>query len=548
MAVTDFVTFTVTITNTGLQLPGFGTPLIPSYAATFLGSRTYGQLSDVAVDFPAGTVEWTFAKAIFSQAPHAQQIKIAPTTGTAPTMRYSVGAAAAVNSTKYQIQVDGPGITSTLVSITSGGSATLQAINSALLAALNAVVGANYTAAFAPLAFTDFTFTADSTTEQALATAHGLNTGDGPIQVSNSGGALPTGLSAATNYWVIKVDANHLKFATNLSNALAGTAIDLTTNGTGTQTLNHQTGTLSPILPLVVAGTAPGNWFSLEIRDSALLSCAMTSVDPGVSATLDGIRRIDDDWYWLVNPWASRTIILATASWAEANGKAYLASTVDTDAINLAVTGGDVLDTLAGFGYTYVGAKYHPSPVQAFDAASEGRVAPLEPGRWTEFGKTLVGVQPVTLTPTQRLNLRNKRAGSYTKELGRSITWDGKVGSTVFGYLDIRVGIDWFVSRVQGAAFGTMVSLDKVSYTDEDIEAIATAVRGVIAEAVSDAHRLLDPGDPTDPTNPPPTVVFPRVADIDPSVRALRNLPNGLITGRFQGAVQSIAFRAVLAF
>jgi hypothetical protein len=56
--------------------------------------------------------------------------------------------------------------------------------------------------------------------------------------VANSGGALPTGIAAATDYWVIRVSANTFKFATTLANALAGTGINLTADGTGTQTLS----------------------------------------------------------------------------------------------------------------------------------------------------------------------------------------------------------------------------------------------------------------------------------------------------------------------
>ncbi len=91
------------------------------------------------------------------------------------------------------------------------------------------------------LAFTDFTFTADNTTDQLTKTAHGLETGDGPVRTSNSGGALPGGLTAGTDYWVIKIDANNFKLAISSdANAFAGIAIDITSNGTGTQTLNHQ--------------------------------------------------------------------------------------------------------------------------------------------------------------------------------------------------------------------------------------------------------------------------------------------------------------------
>ncbi len=82
-----------------------------------------------------------------------------------------------------------------------------------------------------------FTFTADSTTDQLAITGHGLQTGNGAAQVSNSGGGLPGGLAAATDYFAIRVDADHIKLATSATNALAGIAINITSNGTGTQTL-----------------------------------------------------------------------------------------------------------------------------------------------------------------------------------------------------------------------------------------------------------------------------------------------------------------------
>lgn len=82
-----------------------------------------------------------------------------------------------------------------------------------------------------------FTFTADSSNEQLTIAAHGLVTGDGPAAVRNVGGALPNPLAPVTDYWVIRVDANTIKLATSSANALLGTAINLTTNGTGTNTL-----------------------------------------------------------------------------------------------------------------------------------------------------------------------------------------------------------------------------------------------------------------------------------------------------------------------
>ena len=54
------------------------------------------------------------------------------------------------------------------------------------------------------------------------------------VQVSNSGGALPSGLSASTNYFVIN-DSSGTSF--KLSATLGGSAIDITSNGSGTNTI-----------------------------------------------------------------------------------------------------------------------------------------------------------------------------------------------------------------------------------------------------------------------------------------------------------------------
>ena len=57
------------------------------------------------------------------------------------------------------------------------------------------------------------------------------------VQFTNSGGALPSGISALTDYWTIRQSATTSKIATSLALAIAGTAVDFTTDGTGTNTI-----------------------------------------------------------------------------------------------------------------------------------------------------------------------------------------------------------------------------------------------------------------------------------------------------------------------
>jgi hypothetical protein len=76
-------------------------------------------------------------------------------------------------------------------------------------------------------------FTAANATERLTITGHGISEGEGPYLVSNSGGALPDGLSASTLYYVIVVDANTLQ----LAHSPGGDPVGFTDDGTGTHTL-----------------------------------------------------------------------------------------------------------------------------------------------------------------------------------------------------------------------------------------------------------------------------------------------------------------------
>lgn len=98
----------------------------------------------------------------------------------------------------------------------------------------------------------DMVFTADNTTDRFTKVAHGLRTGDGPIRVSNSGGALPTGLSGGTDYWVVRISADVFQLSTTLAFAYSGTVVDVTTNGTGTQTLSD-TGSTARVSDVLVS-------------------------------------------------------------------------------------------------------------------------------------------------------------------------------------------------------------------------------------------------------------------------------------------------------
>ncbi len=110
-------------------------------------------------------------------------------------------------------------------------------------AALALTAAILYGATLHPLVYADQTVTGAAATNLLTKATHGLLTGDGPFQFSNVGGALPGGLLAATDYWVIKIAADTFKVATSLADALTGTFVDLTVDGTGTTTISDTAST-----------------------------------------------------------------------------------------------------------------------------------------------------------------------------------------------------------------------------------------------------------------------------------------------------------------
>lgn len=563
MGTSRFINVQAQITSAGPAREGFGIDLILSHNANSHSdfherARAYAQTADAVADgFDATSPEVRAMSRTFSATPRPLQVLIGRCE-SAITLVYTMSASAIRTLSKYKLQVDGEGVTSTLVSYTSLNPATLEAIHAGIVAQLNAVVGKNYTAAFAALgAFSDPTFTADSSTDEFHAVAHALKTGDGPVRVSNSGGGLPTGLAAATDYWVIKVDADNIKLATSQTLAIAGTAINITTNGTGAQTLLHQSGMTRPSDPFTVTGNATGDWFSIGSADVSAFNVAQTHADPGIAADLDAIAQAigpdtSADFYRVDTLYNSKAYVLAVGDWVEDNGRTYIIDTNDTSSAVIAHDEGggdtDTLGTILARGYKRTMASFHSRPAAFYSAGMNGILLPINPGLWTAAYKQPQGVEGVNLTTTMIDNIEDRRAGSISRDLGAVFSWNGEVPNEDYGYLDITVSVDWLIDALQKAALGIFLAKLKVGYTDQDIDDIAARWRGVVAEAISDEHKMIAAGTPGDPNDPIPQVIFPRVADIDPAVRKLRKLPNGQVSCRFVGAVQSVDALITISF
>jgi len=117
--------------------------------------------------------------------------------------------------------------------------------------------------------------------------AHDFTTGL-KVQVTTSS-ALPTGLSLATDYFVIVVDAGvSFKVASSYANAIAGTPVDITNNGTGNQTFTPVaiSATYAVQVSPTDASLAAGKWANVA---SPTAITADTTVMPVTAANQLGV-------------------------------------------------------------------------------------------------------------------------------------------------------------------------------------------------------------------------------------------------------------------
>lgn len=146
---------------------------------------------------------------------------------------------------------------------------------------VQAVVDVNTPSAVTFAADTDVAIATDTITKAA----HGLTTG--LKGQASSTATLPGGLAVTTDYFVIASTAGTFKLASSLANALAGTAIDLTTNGTAAST--------HTFTPTALAGAT-------VLFSKSNDNTNFTDLDAATAITADGVvwcEKVDPNYKYL---------------------------------------------------------------------------------------------------------------------------------------------------------------------------------------------------------------------------------------------------------
>lgn len=160
--------------------------------------------------------------------------------------------------------------------------------------------------------------------------------------------------------------------------------------------------------------------------------------------------------------------------------------------------------------------------------------------------KTLVGMQPASLTSTQMRKLEVMHLSYYTTCADRDITCNGQV--TYGEWIDVVRFRDWLQNDMQKAIYSLLVKNPKVPYTDRGIalvksEMIASLKRGQQNGGIAESEYN-DDGDEI----PGYVVSVPRSANISDSQKKSRKLVDCKFRARLAGAIHAVEVKGTLAY
>lgn len=261
------------------------------------------------------------------------------------------------------------------------------------------------------------------------------------------------------------------------------------------------------------------------------------TADPGIAADLIAIQAEDDGWYGLSLDSNSKAEVLAAAAFVEPLEKIFIYNTVDTEVSDSVVTT-DVMSSLKALSYMRTGGLYDQNRLLGFSGLAwmGNRFAGSDPGSDTWSYKTLVGVKVDTnVTAAQRAAILStptttgKNGNIYTLIENSGRTENGKAASGE--WLDTVRFLDWLRSILRTGIAQLLFSNSKVPYTDTGIEAVVNVVKGALSRGVAVGGLANDT---------PYVVTAPAAADVDPSVRQQRLLPNVTFSARLAGAIHIV--------
>lgn len=292
------------------------------------------------------------------------------------------------------------------------------------------------------------------------------------------------------------------------------------------------TGSVTLILTAKTAGTG----FTTDTESDANLALVHTTANYGVVDDLVAIQLVSDLWYGLDLCSTADDDILNAASWIETQKKIFIGSTKDSTIPTSSAT--DIASVLKGKAYTRTALMFtllQANLDNGIAAAWLGGQMPQTPGASTWKFKQLVGITPDVYNATQRNFLigvpgtPQKNANLYETVGGVNITEEGwMVGGQ---FIDITVGIDWFISVAQGNIYTLLVQNPKIPFTDQGGAVVQNAIIQAIKQGID--NGLID-------GKTAYNVTVPSVLNVPTQDRANRILSGVTFSFRLAGAFHFI--------
>jgi hypothetical protein len=285
-----------------------------------------------------------------------------------------------------------------------------------------------------------------------------------------------------------------------------------------------------------VDADAAGDFFAFQNPVGCFISADNT---PSVAAAVDLaiINASNDDWYCLLHPQSSsKAQTLALAAAVEPLKKLFVAQTSDNEALDTEEDQ-DVLSQLMALGYDRTATLWHHEVGSGAAAGWAGKQLPKEAGRTTWAHKDIAGVASTPRLSGFRdvFSVTAKHGNYFTTTAGLRLTFDGQVAGGE--YIDIIRGTDQLVRRMQERLLSVFANAEKVDYTDDGIESLASQVEAELAEGETPKQgvRFLQPGSSR--------VTAPREPDVSQADKAARTLRNVEFVAAYAGAIQKVEVR-----
>ncbi len=489
MALVDIAQVSISLNTSGISRAAFGTPIFLTAHNYFTDlTRSYTKTADVISDTEAGSNPAIAAAAVFNNNPSVDTFKIGRIIASSIVTPNTFSGSIPTGSI-YNITVTDNGGNLVVASYTSLLADTPSDVVTALVAAINAVLGSGGTAVVTVVNGGDF-FT---------------------IQRSGTFGTL--------------LDDSDFSVSA-LANNVVTADVDLD---------NTNTAAAASVLNAYSLIQAADNDFYVVTWEGSVLGGLTTGFTDDAAAALTGIGVLD----------LANTIQSA----GDDDSKLFFVGASDDDGISNTWASGDtpegILDIAAwmAFGnYSRTVTWWHNTATTTFNQLTfAGYNLPFDAGSitWANLRLSISAAQNLdakALTQTQQQNLADKYANWATIKGGVVYTREGKVAGNE--WIDIIRGRDNLKSDLEADLFDKLTNQQgtKIPYTDAGINLIAGVVDSRLNDYKVNRNFLSDF-----------TISVPKAKDISTATKITRILEDMTFTGTLAGAIQLVDLTGTLS-